>query len=162
MGLLKNTSDDPRGAGIDDMEFVPFSDEMNFRSLNTQVMEHVAPSWVNRVGNSDHLIIADTFYNKVGPIFSLQLEAGGSVVKTNKGPWEWAGSFGVPAHCPNGLDEKGQVRHPPRGKLKDDSTRGMMPTCRVATTLGLLMAPRSGRTNIMRGGDVPVARVNET
>ena len=44
MGLLKNTSDDPRGAGIDAMEFVPFSDEMNSRSLNTEVMEHVVPA----------------------------------------------------------------------------------------------------------------------
>ena len=44
MGLLKSTSDDPQGAGIDTMEFVPFSDEMNFRSLNTEVMEHVVPA----------------------------------------------------------------------------------------------------------------------
>ena len=83
MGLLKNTSDDPRGAGLNAMEFVPFSDEMNFRSLNTAVMEHVVPAWVNRVGDASHPIIADTFNNKVGPIVGLQIEADGTVVKTN-------------------------------------------------------------------------------
>ena len=40
------------GAGINAMEFVPYSDEMTFRSLNTAVMEHVAPAWVNRVGDT--------------------------------------------------------------------------------------------------------------
>ena len=83
MGLLKNTSDDPRGAGLDAMEFVPFSDEMNFRSLNTAVMEHVVPAWVNRVGDPSHPIIADTFNNKVGPIVGLRIEADGSVVQIN-------------------------------------------------------------------------------
>ena len=42
MGLLKNTE-----AGL---EFVEFSDEMNFRSLNTAVMEHVVPAWVKPGG----------------------------------------------------------------------------------------------------------------
>ena len=83
MGLLKNTSDDPRGAGIDAMEFVPFSDEMTFRSLNTAVMEHVVPAWVNRVGDTNHTIIADTFNNKVGPIVGLRIESDGTVVKIN-------------------------------------------------------------------------------
>ncbi len=83
MGLLKNTSDDPRGAGIDAMEFVPFSDEMNFRSLNTAVMEHVVPAWVRRVGDTGHPIIADSFNNKVGPIVGLRIEADGTVVKLN-------------------------------------------------------------------------------
>ena len=83
MGLLKNTSDDPRGAGIDAMEFVPFSEEMTFRSLNTAVMEHVVPAWVNRVGDTGHTIIADTFNNKVGPIVGLRIESDGSVVKIN-------------------------------------------------------------------------------
>ena len=81
MGLLKNTSDDPRGAGIDAMEFVPFSEEMTFRSLNTAVMEHVVPAWVNRVGDTSHPIIADTFNNKVGPIVGLRIESDGTVVK---------------------------------------------------------------------------------
>ena len=81
MGLLKNTSDDPRGAGIDAMEFVPFSEEMTFRSLNTAVMEHVVPAWVNRVGDTSHPIIADTFNNKVGPIVGLKIEDDGTVVK---------------------------------------------------------------------------------
>ena len=79
MGLLKNTTE--RGAGQDAMEFVPFSDEMNFRSLNTAVMEHVVPAWVNRVGNTNHPIIADSFNQKVGPIVGLRIEADGSVVK---------------------------------------------------------------------------------
>ena len=83
MGLLKNTSDDTRGAGVDAMEFIPFSDDMNFRSLNTAVMEHVVPAWVNRVGDASHPIIADTFNNKVGPIVGLQIESDGTVVKTN-------------------------------------------------------------------------------
>ena len=81
MGLLKNTSDDPRGAGIDAMEFVPFSDEMNFRSLNTAVMEHVVPAWVNRVGDTNHPIIADSFNEKVGPIVGLRIDEDGSVIK---------------------------------------------------------------------------------
>ena len=81
MGLLKNTSDDPRGAGIDAMEFVPFSEEMTFRSLNTAVMEHVVPAWVNRVGDTSHPIIAETFNNKVGPIVGLKIEDDGTVVK---------------------------------------------------------------------------------
>ena len=83
MGLLKNTSDDPRGAGLDAMEFVPFSEEMTFRSLNTAVMEHVVPAWVNRVGDTSHPIIADSFNNKVGPIVGLRIEADGTVVKIN-------------------------------------------------------------------------------
>ena len=83
MGLLKNTSDDPRGAGQDAMEFVPFSEEMTFRSLNTSVMEHVVPAWVNRVGDTSHPIIADTFNNKVGPIVGLRIDPDGSVVKIN-------------------------------------------------------------------------------
>ena len=83
MGLLKNTSDDARGAGRDAMEFVPFSDEMNDRSLNTAVMEHVVPSWVKRVGDTSHPIIADSFNNKVGPIVGLRIEADGTVVKIN-------------------------------------------------------------------------------
>ena len=83
MGLLKNTSDDPRGAGLDAMEFVPFSDEMNFRSLNTAVMEHVVPAWVNRVGDTSHPIIADSFNNKVGPIVGLRINTDGTVEKTN-------------------------------------------------------------------------------
>ena len=81
MGQIKNTTE--RGAGQDAMEFVPFSDEMNFRSLNTAVMEHVVPAWVNRVGDTSHPIIADTFNNKVGPIVGLRIEADGTVVKTN-------------------------------------------------------------------------------
>ena len=62
---------------------MPFSDEMNFRSLNTAVMEHVVPAWVNRVGDTDHPIIADSFNNKVGPIVGLKIDEDGSVVKIN-------------------------------------------------------------------------------
>ena len=83
MGLLKNTSDDSRGAGIDAMEFVPFSEQMTFRSLNTAVMEHVVPAWVNRVGNANHPIIADSFNKKGGPIVGLRIESDGRVVKTS-------------------------------------------------------------------------------
>lgn len=80
MGLLKNTTE--RGAGQDAMEFVPFSEEMNHRSLNTAVMEHVVPAWVKRVGDTGHTIIADSFNQKVGPIVGLRIEADGTVVKT--------------------------------------------------------------------------------
>ena len=73
MGLLKNTT---KG-----LEFVPFSDEMNYRSLNTAVMEHVLPAWVNRVGDASDPIIADTFNQKVGPIVGLHIEPDGTVVK---------------------------------------------------------------------------------
>ena len=73
MGLLKNTT---KG-----LEFVPFSEEMNFRSLNTAVMEHVVPAWVNRVGDVNHPIISDTFNKKVGPIVGLRIEPDGSVTK---------------------------------------------------------------------------------
>ena len=79
MGLLKNT--DSRGAGNNTMEFVPFSDEMTDRSLNTAVVEHVLPGWVRRVGSASHPIIADSFNNKVGPIVGLRIESDGSVTK---------------------------------------------------------------------------------
>ncbi len=102
------------------------------------------------------------FNNEVGPIVGLRIEADGSVVKANRGPWERVGSSRVRARCPNGLYEKGQVRHPARGKLKDVSTREVMPTCRVATTMWLLMPPGSGCNNIFRTGDAPATRVNET
>ena len=81
MGLLKNTTE--RGARQDAMEFVPFSEEMTYRSLNTAVMEHVVPAWVNRVGDTSHPIIADSFNQKVGPIVGLRIEPDGTVVKTN-------------------------------------------------------------------------------
>ena len=74
MGLLKNTTDG--------LEFVQFSEEMTDRSLNTAVIEHVVPSWVNRVGDPSHPIIADTFNQKIGPIVGLRIEADGSVTKT--------------------------------------------------------------------------------
>ncbi len=83
IGLLKNTSDDPRGAGIDAMEFVPFSEQMTFRSLKTAVMEHVVPAWVNQAGNANHPITADSFNSKVGPVVGLRIELDGSVVKTS-------------------------------------------------------------------------------
>ena len=63
------------------MEFVPFSDGVNFHSLNTAAMQHVVPGWVRRAGNTSHPIIADTFNNKVGPIVGLRIEPDGTVVK---------------------------------------------------------------------------------
>jgi len=79
MGLVKNTTE--RGAGHDAMEFVPFSDKLNFGSLNTAAMEHVVPGWVNWVGDTSHPIIADTFNRKLGPIVGLRIEADGAVVR---------------------------------------------------------------------------------
>ena len=80
--------------------------------------------WVKRAGNSDHLIIADTFNNEVGPIFGLRIEADGSVVKANRGPWERAESTGVPAHCSNGLDENGAGSTPASRKAEGSLDQG--------------------------------------
>ena len=79
MGLFKLTSEE--GAGRDRMEFVPFSFEMKSRSFYTAAMEHVVPAWVDRVGDTWHPIIADTFNSKIGPIVGLRIERDGSVVK---------------------------------------------------------------------------------
>ncbi len=64
------------------MEFIQFSEEMNIRSLNTAVMEHVVPAWANRVGDPSHPSTADSFNNKGGPIVGLRIESDRSVVKT--------------------------------------------------------------------------------
>ena len=77
--LSKLTTD--RGAGQDKMEYVPFSYAMKYESFNTAAREHVVPAWVNRVGDTWHPIIADTFNNKVGPYVGLRIEPDGSVVK---------------------------------------------------------------------------------
>ena len=74
MGLQRNLD-----AGL---EFLPFSEDTKLHSMNTAVMEHVVPAWVNRVGDTRHPIIADTFNNKVGPIVGLYIERDGTVVKT--------------------------------------------------------------------------------
>ena len=78
-GVFKLTSE--QGAGRDRMEFVPFSNEMKSRSFYTAAIEHVVPAWVNRVGDTRHPIIADTFNSKIGPIVGLRIERDGSVVK---------------------------------------------------------------------------------
>ncbi len=83
MGLIRNTTE--RAAGRYAMEFVPFSDEMNFHSLNTAVMEHVVPAWVNWVGDTSNPIIADTFNRKLGPIVGLRIETDGRVVRVPRG-----------------------------------------------------------------------------
>ena len=79
MGLIKLTTE--CGAARDKMEFVPFSYEIKKRGLNTAVMEHVLPAWVNRLGDTRHPIITDSFNNKIGPIVGLRIERDGSVVK---------------------------------------------------------------------------------
>ena len=61
---------------------VPFSDEMNRRSLES-AMNSVIPNWVDRVGGPDAPIVADTFNNKVGPIVGLRIQPNGEVVRTN-------------------------------------------------------------------------------
>ncbi len=73
MGLIEN-----RDAGL---EFIPFSTEVKLHSLNTAVMEYVIPAWVNRVGDTSHPIITDTFNRKIGPIVGLRIEPDGSVTK---------------------------------------------------------------------------------
>jgi len=79
IGLIKNTTE--RGGGQYAMQFLPFSDEVNSRNLNTVVMEHVVPGWVNRVGDTNHPIIADTFNRKLGPIVGLRIETDGRVIR---------------------------------------------------------------------------------
>ena len=64
------------------LQFIPFSNEMKRRSL-TVAMEHVIPSWVERVGDPSHPIITDTFNNKVGPIVGLRIRSDGRVVRIN-------------------------------------------------------------------------------
>ena len=73
MGLLKNTD-----AGL---EFVEFSDVLKDRSLNSSVMQHVIPAWVNRVGGGNEPIIK-IFNDKVGPLVGLHINEDGSVTKT--------------------------------------------------------------------------------
>ena len=63
-------------------EFIPFSDEMNRRGLES-AMNSVIPNWVDRVGGPDAPIVADTFNNKVGPIAGLRVQPNGEVVRTN-------------------------------------------------------------------------------
>jgi len=44
-------------------------------------MEQGAPAGGNRVGDTRHTIIADSFNGKAGPIVGLRIEVGGVVVK---------------------------------------------------------------------------------
>ena len=63
------------------LEFVSFSPEMTAHSMDVAV-NNVIPAWVNRVGDTGHPIIADTFNNKVGPIVGLRIEGDGTVART--------------------------------------------------------------------------------
>ena len=87
MGLINLTTE--RGAGRDKMEFVPFSYEIKYRGLDRAAAEYVVPRWVNRVGDTRHPIIANSFNNKIGPIVGLRIEADGSVVRVpiTRGPY---------------------------------------------------------------------------
>ena len=60
-----------------------FNEEVNERSLNSSVIEHVIPAWVNRVGSTDHRIIS-VFNENVGPLVGLHINADGSVTKTEQ------------------------------------------------------------------------------
>ena len=73
MGLAKNLD---KG-----MTLYEFNDEVNERSLNKSVIEHVIPAWINRVGSTDHRIIT-VFNEQVGPLVGLHINADGSVTKT--------------------------------------------------------------------------------
>lgn len=75
MGLAKNLD---KG-----MTLYEFNDEVNERSLNSSVIEHVIPAWINRVGSPDHEIIR-VFNEKVGPLVGLDINADGSVTKTEQ------------------------------------------------------------------------------
>ena len=73
MGLAKNLD---KG-----MTLHEFNDEVEERSLNSSVIQHVIPAWVNRVGSTDHEIIG-VFNESVGPLVGLHINADGSVTKT--------------------------------------------------------------------------------
>ena len=73
MGLAKNLD---KG-----MTLYEFNDEVNERSLNSSVIEHVIPAWINRVGSTDHRIIT-VFNEQVGPLVGLYINADGTVTKT--------------------------------------------------------------------------------
>ena len=73
MGLAKNLD---KG-----MTLYEFNDEVNERSLNSSVIEHVIPAWINRVGSTDHRIIT-VFNEQVGPLVGLHINADGTVTKT--------------------------------------------------------------------------------
>ena len=75
MGLAKNLD---KG-----MTLYEFDDEVNERSLNSSVIQHVIPAWINRVGSTDHVIIG-VFNEKVGPLVGLHINADGSVTKTEQ------------------------------------------------------------------------------
>ncbi len=75
MGLAKNLD---KG-----MTLYEFNDEVNERSLNSSVIEHVIPAWINRVGSTDHRIIT-VFNEQVGPLVGLHINADGSVTKTEQ------------------------------------------------------------------------------
>ena len=72
MGLAKNLA---KG-----MTLQEFNAEVKDRSLNSSVIEHVIPAWVNRVGSTDHEIIR-VFNENVGPLVNLRIEPDGSVTK---------------------------------------------------------------------------------
>ena len=61
------------------MEFIPFSDEMNRRSMEVAI-NSVVHNWIDRVRGRE---IVETFNNKVGPIVGLRVQRNGKVVKTN-------------------------------------------------------------------------------
>ncbi len=73
MGLARNLD---KGLTLQE-----FNAEVNRRSLNSSVIEHVIPAWVNRVGNPDHQIIT-IFNEKVGPLVGLHINPNGAVTKT--------------------------------------------------------------------------------
>ena len=73
MGLAKNLD---KG-----MTLHVFDDEVQDRSLNSSVIQHVIPAWINRVGSTDHKIIG-VFNENVGPLVGLHINADGSVTKT--------------------------------------------------------------------------------
>ena len=60
------------------MEYVPFSTELQRLSRQAAVNQ-VIPGWIERVGDTNDPIIADTFNNKVGPIVGMRINSDGSV-----------------------------------------------------------------------------------
>ena len=63
------------------MEFVPFSEEMTFRSLNTAVMEHVVPAWGEPGGRHEPSHHCGHIQQQGRPIVGLRIDADGNVVK---------------------------------------------------------------------------------
>ncbi len=61
-------------------ELVPFSEAVSSKSFNTAVVDWVLPRWIDKVGDTNNPIIADTFNLKIGPIVGLHVKSDGTIL----------------------------------------------------------------------------------